>query len=358
MFEPIDEPCIERSHIVKEPVAVSRDVQHEGLTRRKFIGAGAMSGLGFCSLGVEPRGMLKTLVFVGDAMSAHRNNTQKTHLKWDVFVTPSIPVVTNDLAPGERERPWPPISSTLIYGLRDAVFVDSFITEEQARAQADWIASTGKNLTTIYATHGHGDHFFGASILLERFPKARFVAAPSAVEVMKQQVSPEFVAKFWESRFPGQLPKRLVIADALQTDVIECEGQQLVVVPLQFTDTAGTTCLHVPALNLIAAGDAAYNGVHPRLVESNQSQKNDEWLAALDKMQSLKPRTVVAGHKNPKNDDDGPRVIGQTRQYVLDFQELAGKTATAKDLYDQMLARYPDWLNRGALWSSVTAIKK
>ena len=282
----------------------------------------------------------------------------KTHLKWDVFVTPSIPVVTTDFAPGENARPWPPISSTLIYGSRDAVVVDSFITVEQARAQADWIASTGKNLTTIYATHGHGDHFFGASILLERFPKARFVAAPSAVEVMKQQVSPEFFAKFWESRFPNQVPKRPVIAHELQTDLIDCEGEQLVIVPLKFTDTAGTTCLHVPSLDLIAAGDAAYNGVHPRLLESNQNQKRDEWLAALDKMESLKPSTVVAGHKNMKNDDDGPRVIRQTRQYILDFQELAGKNPTAKDLYDQMVTRYPDWLNRGALWSSVTAIKK
>ena len=64
------------------------------------------------------------------------------------------------------------------------------------------------------------------------------------------------------------------------------------------------------------------------------------------------------GHKNPKNDDNGSRVIGQTRQYILDFQELAGKTTTAKELYDQMLVRYPEWLNRGALWSSVTTIKK
>jgi glyoxylase-like metal-dependent hydrolase (beta-lactamase superfamily II) len=132
--------------------------------------------------------------------SAYRGqNTANTHLKWDEFVTPSIPVVTTDFAPGEHERPWPPISSTLVYGLRDAVVVDSFITQEQAKAQADWIASAGKNLTTIYATHGHGDHFFGARVLLERFPKARFVAAPIAVEVMKQQVSPEYVAKFWES---------------------------------------------------------------------------------------------------------------------------------------------------------------
>lgn len=291
--------------------------------------------------------------------SAYRGqNVADTHLKWDVFVTPSIPVVTADFAPSEHERPWPPISSTLIYGSRDAVVVDSFITQEQARAQADWIAGTGKNLTTIYATHGHGDHFFGASVLLERFPKARFMAAPSAVEVMKEQVSPEYVAKFWESRFPNQLPKRLVVADELKTDVINCEREQLIVVPLKFTDTAGTTCLHVPSLDLIAAGDAAYNGVHPRLLESNQNQKRDEWLAALDKMQALKPRIVVAGHKNPENDDDGSRVIRQTRQYILDFQELAGKTTTAKELYDEMLARYPEWLNRGALWSSATAIKK
>ena len=76
---------------------------------------------------------------------------------------------------------------------------------------------------------------------------------------------------------------------------------------------------------------------------------------ALNK--SLKPHTVIAGHKSPKNDDDGSRVIRETRQYILDFQGLAGKTLSAKELYDQMLARYPEWLNRGALWSSVAAIK-
>jgi len=291
--------------------------------------------------------------------SAYRGKSiVNTHLKWDVFVTPSIPVVTTDFAPGEQERPWPPISSSLIYGSRDAVAVDSFITLEQARAQADWIGSTGKNLTTIYATHGHGDHFFGASVLLERFPNARFLAASSAIQVMKEQTSPEFVAKFWESRFPNQLPKRLVVAQELSTNVIELEGEKLMVMPLGFTDTAGTTCLHVPSLELIAAGDAAYNGVHPRLMEANQNQKRDEWISALDKMESLKPRIVVAGHKNMKNDNDGRRVLRQTRQYILDFQELAGKTTTAKELYDQMLGRYPEWLNRGALWSSATAMKK
>ena len=99
--------------------------------------------------------------------SAYRGQKiANTHLKYDVFVTPSIPVVTTDFAPGEHGRPWPPISSTLTYGSRDAVVVDSFISVKQARAQADWIASTGKNLTTIYATHARrsllrGEHSFG-----------------------------------------------------------------------------------------------------------------------------------------------------------------------------------------------------
>jgi glyoxylase-like metal-dependent hydrolase (beta-lactamase superfamily II) len=78
--------------------------------------------------------------------------------------------------PGKRF--WPPMSSTLISGKRDAVPVDAFITVDQASALADWVTASGKKLTAIYATHGHGDHFFGAGTVLERFPRARFIATP------------------------------------------------------------------------------------------------------------------------------------------------------------------------------------
>jgi len=75
--------------------------------------------------------------------------TQETSLGWDVFLAPSIPAITSDLPPGEKERPWPPISSTLIFGERDAVLVDTPITVEQARALTNWVGASGKNLTTI-----------------------------------------------------------------------------------------------------------------------------------------------------------------------------------------------------------------
>jgi glyoxylase-like metal-dependent hydrolase (beta-lactamase superfamily II) len=281
---------------------------------------------------------------------------QKTSLRWDVFLAPSIPAITSELPPGEKQRPWPPISSTFISGERDAVLVDTPITVEQARALADWVVASGKNLTTIYATHGHGDHFFGTSTVLERFPNARFVARAEVIKIMRQQASPESLATFWNPRFPGQISSHLAIAEELTGNIIDLEGHDLVSVPLGFTDTSSTTCLHVPSIALIVAGDAAYNGVHLHLSESPDHQKRQEWIGALDKMESFNPRAVIAGHKRVGNDDD-PKILGETRRYIRDFERLAAQTTTALELYDQMLKLYPDWGNPGALWSSVRAIK-
>ena len=181
-------------------------------------------------------------------------------MRFDVLVSAEIPVVTSDLPPGVTERRWSPISSTLISGERDAVLIDTFITVEQNRTLVDWIAASGKNLTTIYATHGHGDHFFGVNAIRERFPKARFVTAPDVIAVMRQQASSPILESFWKSRFPGQIDSTLVIADEL-AGAIDLEGQELVSVPLGHTDTDNTTCLHVPSIGLVVAGDAVYNDV-------------------------------------------------------------------------------------------------
>ena len=76
--------------------------------------------------------------------------TEDTSLKWDVFITPGIPVVTSTPAPNTKETFWNPTSSTLIYGKRDAVLVDVPTTWQQAVTLAWWVRDSCKNLTTIY----------------------------------------------------------------------------------------------------------------------------------------------------------------------------------------------------------------
>src|SRR5258708_4650216 len=63
------------------------------------------------------------------------------------------------------------------------------------------------------------------------------------------------------------------------------------------------------------------------------------------------------GHKVPENDDD-PRIIGETRQYLRDFDRLNEATANARELYDVMLELYPDRVNPGSLWGAANTAKK
>ena len=146
-----------------------------------------------------------------------------------------------------------------------------------------------------------------------------------------------------------------MIAEELGGNVIKLEGKDLVVVEVGHTDTHDTTVLHVPAIGLVVAGDAAYNCVHQLLAETNP-QKRSEWIAALDKIESLKPNAVIAGHKRPGS-EDSPRILEETRQYIRDFDRLAETTRTARELYDQMLKLHPLRMNVNALWTSALAIK-
>jgi glyoxylase-like metal-dependent hydrolase (beta-lactamase superfamily II) len=160
----------------------------------------------------------------------------------------------------------------------------------------------------------------------------------------------------WNGWLPGQVPNDPVIAEELEGDTINLEGNELRVVELGHSDMQDSTCLYVPSIGLAVVGDAAFNGTHPWLAGCPNTQKRNEWISALDKIESLNPRAVIAGHKRPGRDDD-PRIIEETRQYIRNFDRLAELTETARELYDQMLKLYPDWLDPHVLWLGARAAK-
>jgi glyoxylase-like metal-dependent hydrolase (beta-lactamase superfamily II) len=284
---------------------------------------------------------------------AARSKTD-TGLQWEVL-TVKRPGLTRDLPPGKEELMWVANSSTLIHGERDAVLVDTFLTTEQSKTLLDWVVARGKNLTAIYITHGHGDHFFGLASLLERFPRAKALATPEIVKAMHDQLSPASVDDFWRRLFPGEIPNRLLVAEPLEGNALELEGHKLVAINAGRTDTAHSTCLHVPSIGLIVGGDVVYNGIHPFLGETD-TESRTEWIATLDRLETLNPKAVIAGHKVPENDDN-PRIIAETRQYLRDFNRLNTATKTARELYDAMLEIYPDRVNPGSLWGGAKAAR-
>jgi glyoxylase-like metal-dependent hydrolase (beta-lactamase superfamily II) len=274
-------------------------------------------------------------------------------LEWKLFIRKRASA-TQGVPPGKDDLKWVANTTTLIYGELEALLVDTFLSNAQTAELADSIAATGRHLSTIYITHAHPDHFFGLKLLRDRFPSARAVALPQVVESMHRALAPDSVEE-WKRRFPGQIPDRLAPAEALDDGTFSLEGYAIVAMEIGHTDTDHTTCLHVPSIGLVVAGDAIYNGTHPYLVESD-GQGLSDWLAAIDKIEALNPRAVVVGH-GPLDPDNSPRHIQQTRRYIQDFIRLKDETANAQELYDHMLALYPDRINPGSLWGSANAAK-
>jgi glyoxylase-like metal-dependent hydrolase (beta-lactamase superfamily II) len=270
-------------------------------------------------------------------------------------------VLVNDGLRRQREQRLPdgsplissPIASTLIYGERDAVLVDAPFTYEQVQRVVDWIEGSGKHLTAVYATHGHGDHWFGTDLLLQRFPDAVPYATNGTIAMMHQQATVGR-AELWDVDFPGQIPPSAVNYRTLPVDGIELEGHRLLAVEVGHTDTDDTTVLHVPSIGLVVAGDVAYNGVHQYLLESAHGGV-EAWLAALDKVAALQPRAVVAGHKNKDLPDD-PAIIDQTRDYLLNARRLLAEKLSPREYFDEMVALYPDRLNVGPVWYTAVAL--
>jgi glyoxylase-like metal-dependent hydrolase (beta-lactamase superfamily II) len=262
-------------------------------------------------------------------------------LSVNVFTAPGKTMV------GERPKPFgealafDPITSTLIFGEYDAVLVDAMLTVAEAQVLADWVALHNRNLETIYITHAHFDHFYGLSILLDRFPGARAIATPGAVEAMQPSFTPT-VERLARRMFPGQVPTKFVSPEPYERDTFALEGHELRILRQGRTDSPDSTSLYVPSIGLIVAGDVVYNQCRIYVGDTTpESRKN--WIADLDRLAALNPSMVVAGHKKT-GAPDSPSIIQDTKRYLQDFDRLQQTATSDQQLFDQMTELYPDWV--------------
>ena len=266
----------------------------------------------------------------------------RSALRYDVFTAPEKPFRAPPPTVGDAPA-WDPTTSTLIFGDRDAVLVDPLMTVAEATALAQWVALHDRNLTTIYITHGHGDHYLGLPAVLDQFPDARVAAAPGTVRHMQQQDNhpPENSIR---ALFPDQVAGNVPLPEPLESREIPLEGSVIKVIETGHTDTVDTTSLHAPDLGLIVSGDVAYNHCH-MYVGDTTADGRAEWIAALDQLAALNPDSVVCGHKDPTQGNP-PTVLAESRGYLEYYGQLRQAALPDEELFNAMIDRYPDWVSR------------
>ena len=276
-------------------------------------------------------------------------STAQDGLAFEVFVN-DPPAQNNGLLPNGEPKLFSPQASTLISGLENAVLIDPPMTASQAGVLGDWVASKDRTLTDIFVTHGDGDHWFAADVLAKRFG-ARVVATAGTIEQMEANVA---VRPFlWDKVYPG-IPDSPVTAVTVTDNRLILEGHELRLVEVGHTDTDATSVLHVPDLDLVVAGDVIYNGAHLYLSEASLAGF-DEWRKAIERVESLGARSIVAGHQDSRLDDDAARTIAETREYLDVAEAMLNTEKTAVDYFEAMVRRYPDRLGRTVLWATAQA---
>ena len=274
----------------------------------------------------------------------------ETSLQLEVFNTGYKPIPS--AVPGWPEgwqATFPATTATLVFGQRDAILVNALMTRDESKQLAQWLLASGKNPTRVYITHGHGDHFFGLNTVLETFPEAEAVALGEIVPFLAEQTTPEWM-QIWEGLFPGQLFAKPAVPVALEAPEMTIEGHTLVPIKLGQSDVSDSSAVHIPELETLIAGDIIYNNVHVWMFQSNHEHRM-AWLETLDEIEALRPKTIIAGHTDPQApDNDGPRLLSQTREYIRDFDEAVTSCGSGEAVVSTMTEKYPRHGNPYTLW--------
>jgi len=231
------------------------------------------------------------------------------------------------------------VASVIVMGKRDAVLLDAQWTLSNAHRVIAEILETGKNLTTIYLSHAHPDHYFGAGVIAAAFPKARVVAVPSEAEIINRQ----FFGKIehWEGIIGAHnVCRETTDIEALRGNYIELEGRRLEILTKIMGDMKYNTMVWIPAIKTLYASDVLFNQAHPFTCELTGEERR-QWIADIDAIEQMGAEVIIPGHQKPGMQFDKSS-LDFTREYILATEEELAGTDSVAAFYHAMAERFPD----------------
>ncbi|NWD26806.1 MBL fold metallo-hydrolase [Pseudomonas yamanorum] len=228
-----------------------------------------------------------------------------------------------------------PVTSVLVSGDKDAILVDAQFGNTQAEQLVQKIRASGKRLTTIYISHGDPDYYFGLDTLTAAFPQAKVVAPQPVVDHIKATV--EHKLAFWGPKLGADKPAKAVIPQVLEGHSLTLEGKQLEVIGLDGAQP-DRTFVWIPSIKAVVGGVVVSENIHVWMADTQTAKSHTDWLATLQRIQDLKPRTVIPGHYlgTPSLTS-----VAFTADYIKAFDEETAKAKDSAALISAMKKRYP-----------------
>ncbi|MCE1115061.1 MULTISPECIES: MBL fold metallo-hydrolase [Pseudomonas] len=238
-----------------------------------------------------------------------------------------------------------PVSSVIVSGEHDAILVDAQFGKGQAEQVVERLRKSGKQLTTIYISHGDPDYYFGLDTLTQAFPKARVVASAATVAHIRKTMDAKLA--YWGPQMGADKPSKLVVPQVLDGNQLKLEGQALEVVGLDGPQP-DRSFVWIPSIKAVVGGVVVSEHIHVWMADTQTAQSHADWLDTLARIEQLAPRTVVPGHFLGDS-SRSLEAVRFTANYIRDFDTETAKAGNADALIAAMKKRYPNLADESSL---------
>ena len=230
-----------------------------------------------------------------------------------------------------------PVSSVIVSGQHEAILVDAQFGKGQAEQVLKMLRDSGKQLTTIYISHGDPDYYFGLDTLTRAYPKAKVLASQATVAHIKQTMAAKLA--YWGPQMGADKPARLIVPDVLPGNVLTLEGQRLEVIGLDGPQP-DRSFVWVPSIKAVVGGVVVAENLHVWMADTQSAQSHKDWLATLARIEQLAPQTVVPGHYLGQS-KGSLEAVRFTADYIRAFDAETARAANSAELVAAMKKRYP-----------------
>ncbi|MEJ5043463.1 MBL fold metallo-hydrolase [Pseudomonas sp. B21-036] len=230
-----------------------------------------------------------------------------------------------------------PVSSVIVSGQHEAILVDAQFGKCQAEQVLKKLRDSGKQLTTIYISHGDPDYYFGLDTLTRAYPKAKVLASQATVAHIKQTMAAKLA--YWGPQMAADKPARLIVPDVLPGNVLTLEGQRLEVIGLDGPQP-DRSFVWVPSIKAVVGGVVVAENLHVWMADTQSAQSHKDWLATLARIEQLAPQTVVPGHYLGQS-KGSLEAVRFTADYIRAFDAESARAANSAELVAAMKKRYP-----------------
>jgi len=228
-------------------------------------------------------------------------------------------------------------TAVLVLGTHQALLVDAGFRLSDGHRLVDAVKASGRRLATVFISHGDPDCYFGAEVVQDAFPAARFLAPARVIEHIEETYAAKRAT--WAG-LGDELSTRLVGLQPLPGDALTLEGHRL---ELRGAELAlpDHHYLWEHRSRALLGGVLLYENLHVWTADTPKAGQREAWIDLLDGMEALDPAFVAAGHRQAGGPTDAT-AIRWTREYLKAFETELGVARDAAAAEAGLKRRFPD----------------